>query len=504
MRLGWTYLQGRWLTLLSLLAALGFCALSGAVILDLRRDTWARAEEAARNLNRAVGQDIERTFKIFDLSLQAVVAGLRHPGVAKLDPELRNLILFDKAATAQHLGSFIVLDATGKIVMDAASVEPRRDNLADRDYFQVHRDRPDVGLYVSLPFFGRLTNQWLVGISRRLSHPDGSFAGVVLGTLKLDHFRHLFGELSLGPGGRITLLRADGIALMRVPDALEIIGRDFSGGTAFRAISRAQEGQYRKVSGLDGVDRLFMFSRIGDLPLILNVGLAVKDIEAGWRWRAAIIGGTTLILASALLIGTLLLHREVAARRAKEAELARLVRLDGLTGLANRRAFDEALGREWSRCALAGTLVSLLLIDVDRFKALNDHYGHQTGDKCLRTIAATIGTAVRHSSDLVARYGGEEFAVLLPDTDAAAAEEVAERLRAEIEKLCISHKGYGVSGAVVTVSIGVATARPAQSVLQGPEALVEAADHALYEAKRGGRNRVMQAAPPALRRFAAT
>jgi diguanylate cyclase (GGDEF)-like protein len=499
MRFGWRFPRVGWLTLLSPLAALGFCALSGAVILDLRRDTWARAEEAARNLNRAVGQDIGRTFETLDLSLQAVVASLRHPGIANLDPELRHLVLFDNAATsAQHLGSFIVLDATGAIVMDAASVKPRRGNFADRDYFQVHRDRPDLGLYVSLPFFGRLTNQWLVGISRRLSHPDGSFAGVVLGTLKLDHFRNLFGELALGPGGRITLMRADGIALMRAPDTPEIVGRDLSGGSAFQAVSRAREGQYRRVSSLDGVSRLFMFSRIGDLPLVLNVGLGVDDIEAGWRWRAAAIGGTTLILTSALLIGTLLLHREIAARQTKEAELARLVRLDGLTGLANRRAFDEALGREWSRCALAGTPVSLLLIDIDRFKALNDHYGHQTGDECLRVVAATVGATIRHSSDLVARYGGEEFAVLLPDTDAAAAEGVAERLRAEIEDLCMPHEGSGASGAVVTVSIGVATARPVQlGVMPGPEALVGAADRALYEAKRSGRNRVMQAAPSA-------
>jgi hypothetical protein len=377
MRLGWRWPRAGWLTVLSLLAALGFCTLSGAVILDIWRDTWARAEEAARNLNRAVRQDITRTFATFDLSLQAVVTSLGHPSVAKLDPELRNLILFDNAATAQHLGSLIVLDATGEIIMDAASRTPRPGNFADRDYFQVHRDRPDVGIYVSLPFFGRLTSQWLVGISRRLSHPDGSFAGVVLGTLKLDHFRTLFGELALGPGGRITLLRDDGIALMRAPVMRELVGRDFSGGTAFRAISKAPEGQYRSVSSLDGVDRLFTFGRINGLPLILNVGLAVDDIEAGWLWRATAIGGTTLILTGALLAGTLLLHREVAARRANEAELAKLVRLDGLTGLTNRRAFDEALEREWSRSTLAGSPVSLLMVDVDRFKALNDHYGHQ-------------------------------------------------------------------------------------------------------------------------------
>jgi diguanylate cyclase (GGDEF)-like protein len=488
---------------LSLLGALGFCALSGAVILDLRRDTWVRAEEAASNLNRAVGQDIGRTFETLDLCLKAVVARLRHPGIAELDPEVRNLLLFDNTITAQHLGSLIVLDAMGEIVMDAASVEPPRGNFADRDYFQFHRDHSDIGLYVSLPFFGRLTSQWLIGISRRLTHQDGSFAGVVLGTIKLDHFQKLFGELALGPSGRITLLRDDGIALMRAPGTPEIVGRDFSNGTAFRAVSRMRQGRYRSVSSLDGIDRLFLFNRIGDLPLILNVGLAVEDIEAGWVWRAAAIGGTTLILTGALLVGTLLLHREVVARRAREAELARLVKLDGMTGLANRRAFDEALRREWSRCALAETPISLLLVDVDRFKALNDHYGHQTGDECLRMVATTVGATVRHARELVARYGGEEFTVLLPDTDAAGAERVAERLRAEIQALGIPHEGYGVPGAVVTVSVGVATMQPVQLGM-APGSLVGAADHALYEAKRGGRNRVVQATPPVLRPLALT
>ena len=199
------------------------------------------------------------------------------------------------------------------------------------------------------------------------------------------------------------------------------------------------------------------------------------------------------------------MSRDVTERKAQEADLARLARLDGLTGLANRRAFDEALEREWTRCASAGAPVSLLLVDVDRFKAFNDHYGHPAGDHCLRVVAATVGATIRRASDLLARYGGEELVVLLPDTDAAGAEAVAERLRAEIEALGLAHAGFGVAGAVVTVSVGLATARPAApGVLPAAGSLVGAADRALYEAKRGGRNRVVQAPPPELLRRYAT
>jgi diguanylate cyclase (GGDEF)-like protein/PAS domain S-box-containing protein len=189
--------------------------------------------------------------------------------------------------------------------------------------------------------------------------------------------------------------------------------------------------------------------------------------------------------------GIVAITRDVTERKSLEETLAQLASLDGLTGVANRRIFDESLQREWHR-GLRGKLpLSLLLVDVDRFKALNDSQGHPKGDDCLRRIAALLRTTIRRGSDLVARYGGEEFTLLLPETDAAGAEAVGERLRAEIEALALPHAAGGLGG-VVTVSVGAATIWPSGSDTDvQPRDLVEAADRSLYRAKQTGRNRVV-------------
>lgn len=168
-------------------------------------------------------------------------------------------------------------------------------------------------------------------------------------------------------------------------------------------------------------------------------------------------------------------------------ELARLARTDGLTGLHNRRAFNEALESEWRRAVRTRSPIALLMLDVDQFKEFNDARGHQEGDECLRAIAAVIQKVTRRASDINARYGGEEFASLLGETALDPAIFIAESLRAAIAELDIPHPTSSASPRV-TASIGVAAWVPEQS--QTPDDLVRAADKALYVAKRSGRNRV--------------
>ncbi|MDB5800926.1 MAG: response regulator receiver modulated diguanylate cyclase [Rhodocyclales bacterium] len=177
----------------------------------------------------------------------------------------------------------------------------------------------------------------------------------------------------------------------------------------------------------------------------------------------------------------------VLTRRLDDAnrELTRLSAVDGLTGIANRRQFDEFLTREWARSARHETEISLLMCDVDFFKQYNDLYGHQMGDECLRIVALALAARVKRPTDLVARYGGEEFAVILPDTDLEGARQIAEAMRSDIERLAIAHGG-GRDG-IVTMSLGVACRVPNRDGA-GNAALIKAADDALYEAKGRGRN----------------
>jgi diguanylate cyclase (GGDEF)-like protein len=170
-----------------------------------------------------------------------------------------------------------------------------------------------------------------------------------------------------------------------------------------------------------------------------------------------------------------------------EAELQTQSGQDWLTGLANRRRFDEMFRQEWNRARRDETSLGVLMIDIDYFKQYNDTYGHQAGDTCLQQVAKAIGEIVSRPGDLPARYGGEEFVVVLPKTDAAGAAIVAEKMRAAVHAMRLQHASSQVSNRV-TISIGVAAMVPPEK--SEPAVLVAAADQALYRAKREGRNRV--------------
>ena len=165
--------------------------------------------------------------------------------------------------------------------------------------------------------------------------------------------------------------------------------------------------------------------------------------------------------------------------------------VDGLTGAANRRQFDEALQREWRACLRTGTSLALAMIDIDHFKQFNDTYGHPAGDACLRAIAGILNGAMNRSHDLIARYGGEEFVCLLPDINRTDAQIKAEQLRQAVQSLNIPHAASSTAP-VVTISLGLALFIPTSELT--PEQLVAAADAELYTAKRAGRNRLSCAA----------
>ncbi len=182
-----------------------------------------------------------------------------------------------------------------------------------------------------------------------------------------------------------------------------------------------------------------------------------------------------------------MVFRDVTVQKQLEDRLRELSATDGLTLLANRRHFDEVLEREWHRATRHGEPVSLIMADIDHFKAYNDHYGHLGGDRCLQQVAQAIAAGVGLDGALVARYGGEEFAVILPRTDEATAHALAESLRRRVEALGIVHAGHPRGGRV-TISVGISTRTPPQSAdLAG---LMQSADRALYRAKEAGRNAV--------------
>lgn len=480
-------LQANLILLGSFLLSAAVMAIVTATLWQGRLDAQANAARTSENLVQVVTSDIGRNFEIFDLILQDIVDDLGDEAVDSTAAS-RHRFLSRAAAASDKIGSVLLLDAEGNIVVDSASPEPRVANFADRDYFLAHRDDPDVGIYASRPYESRLrAGDPSVALSRRLDGPQGEFAGIVMVAVRLAHLRELFERIDTGPGGTITLVRTDGIIVMREPsaDGKGDVGRDVSQSPNFRRSAASPSGSFTGVAQIDGIERFYTFARVPGLPLIVNVALSSELVFAGWLRRAYIVGGLTIVVCVAAVGFAVRLRREIIRRTHVEADLAFLSITDGLTGLANRRRFDDVIAREWRRTRRAGSTLALLMIDADRFKQLNDKFGHIRGDEVLKAIARVIDGSIRRPGDMAARYGGEEFVAILPDTDAGGAAMIAEKIRRSVEL----GAGEAVEPSTVTVSIGVSVARPTGDETESD--LIAAADHALYRAKETGRNRVV-------------
>jgi diguanylate cyclase (GGDEF)-like protein len=482
-----------WLTVLSLIAALGLGAVCGLMLWDFRNDTWQKAERTGRNLVQVLEKDISRTIELYDLSLQAVVDGLNRDEVSQASPEIRQLILFDRSAGGRDLGPILVLDAKGAVTMQ--SVPYPAADYAESEALQHHRADPGLGLFVSKPFTAPSGVQ-VIGLSRRLSGPNGAFQGIVMGNIRLSYFRTLFQGLDVGERGSINLIRSDGTILMRDRHLEEMLGRSVRGGPVFEHMARERKGLFVGKATLDNVDRLYAFTYLEDVPVLLNVAFSVDDIYAAWRRKAAVISAVVLVLCGTIMSLMVRLRSELSRRAAAErrasaaaAKLAEMANTDALTEMFNRRRFDEVMAQEWQRSRRLGLPLALLLIDADFFKAYNDRFGHQGGDAALKLIAGAIRGAVRRPSDLACRIGGEEFAVLLPGTSRDGAMVVAEMIRQSVIAAAIDHPD--APAGQLTVSIGAAQIDRAQE--ESWEVFVGSADVALYAAKARGRNNVSAA-----------
>lgn len=251
------------------------------------------------------------------------------------------------------------------------------------------------------------------------------------------------------------------------------------------------------MDGFDACRAIKSDPLFSDLPILFVTARSDMDLEA----KALGLGAVDFItkpINPPIVRARILTHLVLKQRT---DELRRLATIDGLTGIANRRAFDAALDHEWQRACRSKSPISLLMIDIDHFKKYNDFYGHQAGDDCLRAVAAALAATPRLPGELVARYGGEEFAVILPACDPETASRLAEQLRQAVADLHIPHAA-SETAPELTISVGVASLAldcrssplrdqgwigpcPTVDTCQnGATILVKAADERLYEAKR--------------------
>lgn len=481
----------RLLILGSTLTVLLIVGVVTALLVREQANTLQTAKRTANTITQLIDADVLRNVELYDVGLKGLISATERTDLQNVSASIRHLMLFDRSAAAPYKGDVLLLDPTGAVIADSSTLTPKIGNFADRDYFQVHRNDPDVGLYISRPFIARCAcdDPWRIAFSRRISSPDGRFLGVAAASMRLSYFHQLFSSLNIGSNSTINLLNHHGILLAQEPLLeADMIDKNLSQRPNVARMLRERDGSFQSVSSVDRQARLYSFSNVGNLPLIVAVALSSNDIFAPWRRAAWLVGIATGVLCVGLLWLTWALCMELRRRYRAEQVLSELAATDALTGLANRRTLDERLRLEWDRAQRSTEPLTVLMIDVDHFKAFNDRHGHQAGDDALRTVAQVIGSNIRRPADLAARYGGEEFAVVLPHTDAKGARVIAEHIRESVQHL----PRVAADQQPITVSIGMSTwHKHSRNTL---EDLLLKADQALYEAKHSGRNRIVDAA----------
>lgn len=480
------------LVLGSSLTVVAIIAIVTFLLIRERANAMQAATRGATNIVQLIDADVLRNVELYDLSLQGLIAAAQRDDLQKVSAQIRHLVLFDRSSTARFKGDVLLLDKRGEVIADSSLIAPKPGNFADREYFQAHVTNSDTGMFISRPFKSRCdcadNDQWRISFSRRISSPTGEFLGVATASMRLEYFDELFSSLNIGSGSTLNVLDKDGVLLAQKPMLTDdSIGKSFGSRPNVIRILREGSGSFVSESSMDHQDRLYTFSRVGNLPLTVSVALSMDELFASWKRTAYVISGATGVLCIGLMWLTLLLCRELRLRRHAEQELAQQAAIDALTGVANRRTLDQVLNREWFRAQRSGKPLSVLMIDADHFKSFNDRHGHQGGDDALRVLARVISENIRRPSDLAARYGGEEFSVVLAETDTAGALQIAENIRAAVEQL----PPFAGDKSPITVSIGLSTStgQPGDSL----ENLMYAADKALYQAKHLGRNRVVSA-----------
>ena len=457
------------------------------------------AEVTTANMAQALAAQADTALKVADVVLESTVERAEDADVKDRDGLRQHLMHL--AAKAAEIHGLFVYDATGRWIATSLPT-PQSGNNAERNYFMFHKTHRQRSTYISAPVRSKSTGLWIIPISRRLEHADGSFAGVALATLRLDSFERVYNNLNVGEKGTIFFALDNGTLIYRRPFLERQIGSDISSGAVLRTYrERGPAGTAMLMAKLDGVERLYSYRHLERFPVVVAAALSKDDIFARWKSSSLQLAAGALGAIAALAWFFRMLIRQIAIRDALEAELRiatgelekanaaleSIASQDALTELANRRRFNDVLDHELKRSQRSDKPVSLILLDVDHFKKFNDIYGHVAGDDCLRKVARAVSAGANRTEDLAARYGGEEFAVVLPGTDGTGALCVAESIRKALLAMRIPHV-HSAEG-IVTISLGIATAHPDPARMADKLELIRRADALLYRSKSAGRNR---------------
>lgn len=396
------------------------------------------------------------------------------------------VLLQDKAATVTGVGDLVLLSRDCRFAVVAfLPLEGTRSNQRFCTQAQVY---PGQSVHIQyMPKEKSASHRPVLLMSRIIGSPEGRLLGGAMVVIDLDFAQKWLSELAIETNDVMAIVDADGIMLARTPYLPELIGQHVTPPGGQRVFSGTENtASLLSKATMDGRERILGLSRMDALPFVAIVGFDTARVLQGWNYRATqfAIGFLVLLVIS---VWALRAHLDALAQR---EHLRQLATTDTLTGIANRRHLLEVGTREFSRAKRYEHPLSVLMLDIDRFKAINDRWGHATGDRVIQELARLLQTVVR-DLDVAGRLGGEEFVVILPETDLPGAQAIAERLRSAVEQSEQVKTGSG-KPLRFTASIGVAALDVADNSL---EATLERADAALYQAKTSGRNRVVVAEP---------
>lgn len=459
-------------------------------------DQRKRTEEIGRtnleNIALTLTQTIEGIFTTAEAAALLAVGLVERRGIENTaEPEFSE-ILASLSHGSRSIRNIRVLDREGKVLASSAKEPPGSVDFSSREYFRYHANSGDRAPRIGLPVVGMQVPSWLITVTVGLFDRAGEFAGLVVVSIDMQFFLRQFERIEIGRDGAIALFNLNGALLVRRPFVASEMARDFSQSDLFRArLLRVPVDTYVLISPIDGKRRYFSYRKSDNSPLVITVATSLDEVLAPWvreSWRSVAV----VVLVSATLLGFataafVVLRRldlkERAARAIEERRIIDLANLDALTGLANRRAGLDLLRDQIAKAEASGRRVAILLIDLDKFKAINDTHGHRAGDAVLIEIAARLRQSTREK-DALARLGGDEFLVGLGALeDAAMAGKLAERMMAQLLAPVLFDGRELEAGCSVGIAVYPDDARDLST-------LIQYADEAMYAAKSRGRGTI--------------
>lgn len=461
---------------------------TAALVWQARSRVEAESSRQLRGLALIMGDQVDRWFQSVQLVQQITIQHAeadRMTSISSVEErgadERWHLMLKEWSGFFPDLAVLFIVDRDGNVVNNSARWPFKPMNVAERDYFSEAKLHNDAPYYIGRPIRNKLTGEWMIFISRRLASAAGDFIGCVTVGVKISNLEAFYQDVKIDERMAIALFRRDGVLLARYPQHESALGVvDASSDGVFKRFKTSGFVTSRMKSLVDGEDRYITAKISNRFPLVVSVSRASEAVLAPWRHEAAQMIVVAAVMDLCVAIATLLSLRRIRARDRLATAESYLARHDALTGLANRLGFNEFMERQIARHRTTGEDAALILLDLDRFKEVNDTLGHGVGDRLLQSVASRL----RRTLDpgvFLARLGGDEFAFVTQSNDRQDAEAVAQSvLQSLVQPFSLASNEIAIEASIGLVMIS-----------QGdgdPETILRRADLALYRAKDSGKN----------------